>query len=210
MGILSDIINAQPQVTKLREKTTTHIKVDEQQSASKRQRRCVYFAALQFGIRFTGIWDAKVTHSDLEPAIKALHKNAQSTRQEKLDALDYVAELGIAYDAPSTSTAPSEPKHIEPKAQPKPKAKRDTTPLEYARYKRALIKQGLGDTAVEYEVFKQNKAAQPKAMPSQPKAVTPTRQDVTQAAHTEIADLTAQQKLDTLVTGLAALIKAVS
>ena len=81
--------------------------------ASKRQRRCCYFASLNMGIRFTGIWGADLTADDLYPAVSVLRKKSAATYEEKVDALSYLKDLGITYESIEAYRVPSEPVHLE-------------------------------------------------------------------------------------------------
>ena len=128
--------------------------------ASNRQRRCVYYAALKFGVKFTGIWDCELTRDQIAPVVKVLHQKSTYSDAKKADAIAYLGEtLGVEHEMVDKYTAPSEPVVVEPKveskAEAKPKKQRDLTPLEYARYKKACVKAELD--AVDYETFKANK-----------------------------------------------------
>ena len=127
--------------------------------ASNRQRRCVYYSALKFGVKFTGIWDAELTRDQIAPVVKVLHQKSTYSQEKKADAIAYLGEtLGVEHEMVDKYTAPSEPVVVEPKAEvvkAKPKKQRDLTPLEYARYKKACVKAELD--AVDYETFKANK-----------------------------------------------------
>jgi len=140
---ISSIVKAM-QANGVATKSTKVVAPTNTHTASKKQRRCVYFASLGFGVKFHGIWDANVSASDLDPAVKVLHKNSTASEAEKLDALDYVQGLGIAFTVPKVDNAPVEqPKVDKPKAD-KPNTARKGQPdaLAYGRDVKATKKDG--------------------------------------------------------------------
>ena len=151
--------------------------------ASKKQRRLIYFASLRLGVRFTGIWDAKVSADDLSPACAALRRESGASRQEQLDALDYLEELGIKYEMQDAHKVPSEPVKVEPSQEPKaaPKAKKPKSkgktskhlPLAYGRYvkhSKKILAEGKKTTILSFEDWVANRGEDaPKATPK-PKA----------------------------------------
>jgi len=129
-------------------------------NASNRQRRCVYYSALKFGVKFTGIWEAELTRDQIAPVVKVLHQKSTYSETKKADAIAYLGEkLNVEFEMVDKYTAPSEPVVVEPKVEPKaeakPKKQRDLTPLEYARFKKSALKAGLDP--LTYEEFKANK-----------------------------------------------------
>ena len=148
--------------TKGAKSTSRFAKIDPAALASKKQRTYVYFASKEFGVNFNGIWTAEVTHGDLSPAITVLHKKSKASRQEKLDALDYVAELGVEF------TLIGKPNKVERQAeskaptQNKPKAHNGNNQgLAYGRYCKEAKKNGA--TPMSYETFMSLKNSEPKA-----------------------------------------------
>ena len=145
--------------------------------ASKKQRRLIYFASLRLGVRFLGIWDAKVSADDLSPACAALRRESGASRQEQLDALDYLEELGIKYEMQDAHKVPSEPVKVEPSQKPKaaPKAKKTSKhlPLAYGRYvkhSKKILAEGKKTTILSFEDWVANRGEDaPKATPK-PKA----------------------------------------
>ena len=216
MSSLLEKINAYATTNNAGVKTTTQVEpkavVMEPKKASNRQRRAVYYAALKFGVKFTGIWEGNINADELAPVVKVLHKSSTYDDAKKKAAVVYAAEeLRIKHEMVNKYTAPSEPVIVEasgfddngqpfditsediateePKAKSKPKKQRDLTPLEYARYKKACTKANV--EPVNYEQFKADKAkALVKLSATKVKAkveakVEPTRKDVVNAAKAE-------------------------
>lgn len=200
MSSLLEKINAYATTNNAGVKTTTQVEpkavVMEPKKASNRQRRAVYYAALKFGVKFTGIWEGNINADELAPVVKVLHKSSTYDDAKKKAAVVYAAEeLRIKHEMVNKYTAPSEPVIVEtedvateePKA--KPKKQRDLTPLEYARYKKACTKANV--EPVNYEQFKADKAkALVKLSATKVKAkveakVEPTRKTVVKAAKAE-------------------------
>ncbi len=210
MSSLLAKINAYATTNNAGVKTTTQVEpkavVMEPKKASNRQRRAVYYAALKFGVKFTGIWEGNINADELAPVVKVLHKSSTYDDAKKKAAIVYAAEeLRIGHEMVNKYTAPSEPVIVEasgfddngqpfditsedianeePKA--KPKKQRDLTPLEYARYKKACTKANV--EPVNYEQFKADKEkALVKLSATKVKAkVEPTRKDVVKAAKAE-------------------------
>jgi hypothetical protein len=200
MSSLLEKINAYATTNNAGVKTTTQVEpkavVVEPKKASNRQRRAVYYAALKFGVKFTGIWEGNINADELAPVVKVLHKSSTYDDAKKKAAVVYAAEeLRIKHEMVNKYTAPSEPVIVEtedvateePKA--KPKKQRDLTPLEYARYKKACTKANV--EPVNYEQFKADKAkalvklSATKVKDKVEAKVEPTRKDVVKAAKAE-------------------------
>lgn len=191
--------------TKGAKSTSRFAKVDPKAPASKKQRTCVFFASKEFGVNFHGIWTAEVTHGDLSPAITALHKKSKASRQEKLDALDYVAELGVEFKLNG------QPNKVEPKAektaptQNKPKAHNgNNRGLAYGRYCKNLKK--AGETPISFADWKAMDDKVEEVIAEEPKAEvvraearynSPSKADVAKAA-----------KVEAFMSGMEQLVKA--
>ena len=213
-------------VAKLNTKTTTngHTKatyVAPARPASKKQRRLIYFASLRLGVRFTGIWDAKVSADDLSPACAALRRESGASRQEQLDALDYLEELGIKYEMQDAHKVPSEPVKVEPsqepkaapKAKAKPKSKGKTSkhlPLAYGRYvkhSKKILAEGKKTTILSFEDWVANRGEDaPKATPK-PKAAPVAKKEPKTEPKKENT-LSSDDKLKLLIDHMSAQSKA--
>jgi len=217
MSSLLEKINAYSTTNNAGVKTTTHVEPKavvtlEPKKASNRQRRAVYYAALKFGVKFTGIWEGNINADELAPVVKVLHKSSTYDDAKKKAAIVYAAEeLRIGHEMVDKYKAPSEPVIVEVSAiddngqpfditneelateEPKAKKQRDLTPLEYARYKKSCTKASV--EPVNYEQFKANKAKALQALQGakavdaevkkQDRKVEPTRKDVVKAAKAE-------------------------